>query len=68
MTAVLSSKNISSQPAGTIRCPDEQKQSSGSDKPGQLAAYAESVGRYLHAITERMTRAKTAQSRRTVPA
>ena len=36
--------------------------------PGQLAAYAESVGRYLHAITERMTRAKTAQSRRTVPA
>ena len=36
MTAVVSSKNISSQPAGTIRCPDEQKQSSGSDKPGAL--------------------------------
>ena len=36
MTAVVSSKNNSSQPAGTIRCPDEQKQSSGSDKPGAL--------------------------------
>ena len=36
--------------------------------PGRLAAYAESAGRYLHAITERMKRAKTAQSRRTVPA
>lgn len=36
--------------------------------PGRLAAYAKSAGRYLQSLTERMTRAKTAQSRRTVPA